>query len=190
MSVVCEDHTNDQFIVRPLFQFIANQIGKPHANVHVVTNPHLTGVSELRKQACEILKRYGPISDVVVFVVDADGRDGSAPGAPGAHEVLSALVAACSEFAEKAVTVAAMQEVEVWALWGVRNELRDPWSVVRSNRDPKEAYFDPLLTAADRRTVDGGRLRLIDKSIRTGWTSFSAGCPELASLRDALIGRC
>jgi hypothetical protein len=184
VAVVCEDHTLDQFIVRPVIGALLQAIGKPRANVHVVTNPQLRGIGDLRVQACELLRRYAPISNAVVYVIDTDCEDGTR-GRRDRQADLRHILGGCDADQDKAFTVAAIQEVEVWALWGMRAQL-PPWAQVRAHCDPKEAYFEQFVTEADRRRPDRGRTRLVEKTLSAGWASLSSGCQELDELAHAV----
>lgn len=182
VAVVCEDHTNDQYVVRRVLQALLASKGKPHADVKVITNPRSTGVEMMSRLACEYLDRYGGRSDVVVFVVDADCR-GDGPTGRGGR--LTSLLRDCERHSDKALVVVARQEVEVWALWGIRSALGAQWDDVREERHPKERFFGPQLTDSDRRRPDGGRDRLITSALSSGFGSLASGCPELADLSDA-----
>lgn len=184
MAAVCEDHTHDQYIVRPVLQRLLSTAGKPHATVTVVMDPRLKGIDDLKRRACEVLKRYGAVADIVVFVVDADGLDGTG-GMGNRQELLQRLVQKCEKYSERAFVVAAIQEVEVWALWGSRAQLGVEWKDVRAERHPKERFFEPLVTSADQRTPGRGRVRLIEKSL-TNWGSLAGGCPELGEFASAV----
>lgn len=185
-AIVCEDHTLDQFVVRPVVEKLLAAIGRKNARIKVVTKPQLRGYADVRKQACSILRLYGAVSDVVIFAVDADGEDGE-EGRPDRTAALKRAIEACEHYSEKGFVVAARQEVEVWALWGSRGEISDSWATVRSERDPKEKYFDPLTVEEDARLPGRGRSRLINKTLSAGWKSFRTGCPELGELEAQLL---
>jgi hypothetical protein len=180
ISIICEDHTLDQYICKPVIKAAATEVGKPNAQVRVVTSPRLTGFDSLKGQACALLERWATISDVVVFVVDLDCDDGVVH-ARNKIEALMNAIASC-EGKRKAVVVFAQQEVEVWALWGSRANLPISWLEVLAECDPKELLFEPMLTSADLKKPDQGRTRLIQQSLALGWTSISNGCNELTQL--------
>lgn len=74
--VACEDHTHDQYILKPVLECLLVSIGRVHAQVRIITTPRMRGIDELKSNACSILARYGPLSDAVIFAFDADGLDG------------------------------------------------------------------------------------------------------------------
>lgn len=181
MFVVCEDHTNDQYIAVPVIQAAMKAAGKPNAKVSAVTNPRLGGISELQTNYVDIAKRYGAIG-VVVFVVDRDGEDGL-EGRKNRLASMASLKGGLDEdLASKVVNVVAVEELEVWALWGARRKISASWSDVRAERDPKEAYFDVLLDGEDAKKPGGGRVKLVKESLGETWSSFASGCPELRNL--------
>ena len=179
VAAICEDHTNDQYIVRPVIQSLLGHLGKPKAQVTVVTSPRLHGFDDVMSQACELLERWGAVSDVVVFAVDTDCEDGIKRD-KNKILALGNRLASCESNGEKAVALLAREEVETWALWGSRANLNSRWENVRDECHPKERYFNGLITDADRNRPDGGRARLMEMSLSGGWQSIRTGCPELS----------
>jgi hypothetical protein len=182
-AVICEDHTNDQYIVRPLIAELLKHLGKPQANVRVVSSPRLHGFEDVVGQACALLERWGAASDIVIFAVDTDCDDGEL------HErnkilALGNALNQCTKHLENAVVVFARQEVEVWALWGVRGDLGTSWDEVRKECHPKETFFEPQVRQSERKRPDGGRTRLMQESLRSGWQSIRSRSPELAQLEE------
>lgn len=172
--IACEDHTYDQYVVVPVIKLLMRHLGRPQAEVKVITNPRLQGISNVIALMCDILERYEKISDLVIFVVDGDCEDG-ADGRPDRVARLLNKLASCENNSENGLVVVARQEVEVWALWGSRSDIGDSWSTITKERDPKERYFQPLLTPADARMPGGGRRRLAELTIATGWRSSAGG---------------
>ena len=186
VAVVLEDPRNDRYIAEPIVQKVCDLIGRPRARVKTVTDPKARGVSTLRSSICDFLERWSGPSDAVVVIVDADGADGIDGHGDRLAQFRNAVeqcnVDGCF------VVVAAIQELEVWALWGASRELDASWEEVRAEVDPKERFFEPLLTAEDAALADGGRRRLVDASLAKGWASLEGACPELVTLREGLAG--
>jgi hypothetical protein len=179
--LACEDHTLDQYVACPVVKLLMTHLGRPQADVRVITSPRLKGLDTLIAQICAILERYGAIADLVIFVVDGDcddGRDGKLDRVTR----LRRLVQDCESNSEKGVVVVARQELEVWALWGSRSQISARWNDITSERDPKELYFEPLISSGDLKAPGRGRQRLTALSVAQGWKSLSAGCPELRDL--------
>jgi hypothetical protein len=93
-------------------------------------------------------------------------------------------LADCERYSTKGVVLVAIQEAEVWALWGVRAELGVSWPEVRAECNPKERFFEAYLDGS--LTPDGGRRDLMEKALASGWDSLKLGCPELQQLEDEL----
>lgn len=186
IAIACSDHTLDQYILIPVVKSLMRSLNKRQARVWPIQNPRIQGDGEYFKRMCELLEKYGPIADVVVFVVDLDCEDGQ-DGRPDRLAKVAAILDGCqSQHRSKAAVVGAVNEAEVWALWGSRHTLGASWQAVRDDCHPKERYFYGLLTAADEMRPDRGRSRLTQVSLSVGWASLKAGCPELASLESAI----
>jgi len=185
VAVATEDHTLDQYIVGPVVRAVMAAIGKPKAVVHVITNPRIRGFDDLRAQACEIVAKYAPIMNVLVFAIDLDCQDGQ-EGRPDRLVRLGNALQHCALDKAAVLTVGAVNEVEIWALWGSRGELPDGWETVRAECHPKEIYFEPLMTREDLLKPDRGRKRLIESSLAGGLASLVQGCGEIGGFRDAL----
>lgn len=160
---------------------ILASLGKPRARIQIVSNPRITGFSSLLANLCDVVQRYAPQVDAIVVAFDTDGEDGEDGRPNKAARVRNALSRCPSP---KVAIVGAIQELEVWALWGSRAQIDSSWGTVRAERDPKERYFDRLLTRADALLADGGRTRLVSLSLRPSFESLATGCSEVGDLRD------
>lgn len=184
VSVLCENHTQDQYIIEPVIQAALVEIGKPHATVDVKSIPKdERGVDQLLERMCKHLTRWGGPSSAVIFIADADCRDGVG-GREDRRRGMLARLEQCEKYQEKAIVVVAIQEAEVWALWGQRNNLGVSWPEVREECDPKERWFESLIS--NDLTPDGGRRSLMERSLAAGWQSLKTGCPELELLEADL----
>jgi hypothetical protein len=180
--VVCEDHTLDQYTVVPVVKEMMRSLGKPNATVRAVTNPRLQGISQVETLFDSLATRYAAIGDVVIFALDRDAEDGRRGRSDRAAKFRAKVSALPASISRKVKVVLAVEETEVWALWGSRSRIAATWADVRRERDSKERYFDPLTTTADMRLPGAGRERLVRLSTDNGWGSLSSGCPELAEL--------
>jgi hypothetical protein len=188
VTLVCEDHTNDQYIVKPIVQAALTEAGRPSAKIHIVTSPQLRGWDSVKREACALMRRYGPFADLVVFAVDLDCQDGR-KGASNKPSQLRGVLGRCDMETDKALLLFARQEVEVWALWGVRSRLGASWSDVRDHCDPKDTYFVPIMSSLGEKGPGGGRRELVSQSLGKGWRSLAQGCPELQILADEVRDR-
>lgn len=119
-------------------------------------------------------------------MADLDGQDGRAGAGDRRAAFADRLAALPADVRAKTLVILAVQELEVWALWGSRAQIPDPWSLVRAERDPKERYFEPLLTDGDRMSLGRGRIRLVRLNLASGWQSLRDGCPELRDAEDEI----
>lgn len=144
--IIPEDFRNDQYILKPLFEALLSDAGKPRARVTVCKDPLLAGVTEALKKdrLDEVLDRY-PMADLFVLCVD---RDGEAHRKTKLNELEKHYGAKVIFLAENA-----WEELETWALAGLKLPASWAWATVRSAISVKEDYFHPLAVA---RGVDDG----------------------------------
>jgi predicted ATPase len=175
--VIPEDFRKDQFILQPIITAMMEDIGMKRAQVRVLRDPLLGGISEaLRMQNLTgIIERYRAMVDLFILCVD---RDGNATR----RSVLDNL--------EKQLGVGflaehAWQELEVWVLGGHDLPSDWMWASIRTENHPKERYFEPF--AALRKVADGpggGRKALAEAAARR-FRRVCQLCPEdVANLRD------
>lgn len=184
--IIPEDVRLDQYMVKPLFQSMMKELGRPRARVEVCQNPRFQGVSQVLDwgRMEPVLKQYRPIVDLVVICVDRDGK-------PGRDVVLRNLEDQSRElFAGTSKTVFAVnahQEMEVWLLAGCQDLPKDwSWNVVREEPDPKEKYFEPY--AEGRGVLDGpgqGRQRLGVEAAKQ-YGRIRQLCPEIKELEERI----
>lgn len=189
IHIICEDHTLDQYVVRPVMRAMAAAVGRPRARVTAVPTPPPRGIEAVMKEFDGLCERYAAIGDLVVFALDADGLDGS-DGGTDRRAVLEARRRALPPaVADKVMVILAQQELEVWAMWGVRARVPAGWSTVRAERDPKDVYWSDLVERADATVPGKGRQRLVEKTLALGWASACEGCPELAEATEEMRNR-
>lgn len=175
VAVACEDHTVDQYILKPLLEGALRWAGRPHARVRMITSPRIQGISDLRRELCSILKPWLFQADALVVVVDRDCD-------PQRQAAWTQLIDACDIDANRVHLLVPEQEAEIYCLWGVRRDLPGSWDDVRDECHPKEVYLEPRLSRADLARPDRGRKRLIESSLASGFESIASGCNELRDL--------
>lgn len=178
--VVPEDPINNGYILKPLVVRLLAESGKGNAKVEVLMNPRAQGYAhakELLRGA--LLERYRHM-DLLLFLVDADGRD--------RRDEFRNLEEEAASQGVRLLCCAAEQEVEVWLLAGHRGKLDLPWQEVRWEVSLKERIFAPFLTAhGDRRRAGGGR-DLLMKETLLNYDALLRLCPELNELNQRLRG--
>lgn len=112
------------------------------AKVQVCRDPLLGGVREALKweRLEEIVERYRGMVRIFLLIVDRDCDAGRRLSLDSIEERSRRVLGGTSRvlLAENA-----WQEVEVWVLAGMKDlPVQWAWTAVRTERDPKEVYFD------------------------------------------------
>jgi len=173
--VIPEDPTYNGYILKPLVERMLGELGKPQAQVMVLTNPKLGGYEHARRAIEDQLpERYGHF-DLWLFLPDAD-RAGN----------LKPLEETLSKKGINLLCCPAIPEVEAWLLAGFRQHLKESWAVVRSHPRLKEEVFENFLRAhGDPRSVGGGREPLMRKTL-SNYRGLLEVCPELKDLEGRI----
>ncbi len=113
--------------------------------MRVCQDPLLGGVGEALKSGrlAEIVDRYGGRVQVILLCIDRDGETGRRQRLDQLEE----------EFGGRFLGAEAWEEIETWALAGLKLPPNWSWKAVRAEVHVKERYFDPL---ARERGIDGG----------------------------------
>ncbi|MCY3900184.1 MAG: hypothetical protein OXF86_16525 [Caldilineaceae bacterium] len=158
--------------MKPIFERLFRSIYKRKARIRICHDPLLGGVSEALKseRISEIVERYKGMTNIFILCVDRDGNEGR-------RDRLDEIEA---EFGDDALFLAAnaWEEIETWALAGLKLPRKWQWEDVRTAIQVKEQYFDPL--AAQRGLSDrpgGGRKPLGEEAARN-IDVIRQKCPE------------
>ena len=169
--IVPEDFRKDQYILKPLFERLFNDLGRGSARIRVCQNPLLGGIDQAlnSQRLTEVVDLY-PMVDLFVLCVDRDGERGR-------RQRLNAIE---KEFGAGRTFLAenAWEELETWTLAGLDLPPAWNWSDVRAEVSVKERYFDTL--AEERGVVDapgGGRRPLGEEAARR-IDAIRQKCPE------------
>ena len=185
--VISEDFRNGQYILKPLFERLLRDAGKPRARVRVCQDPRLGGAGEALKTARlkDIVEQYDGMTDLFVLCVNRDGEEGRR----------IRLYAIEAEFGNDRVFLSenAWEEIETWVLAGLDLPQGWRWQDVHAEVQVKERYFEPL--AQERGVADGpggGRKALGEEAARN-LPAIRRRCPEdfdaLARRVEAAAGR-
>ena len=146
--VISEDQS-DWHILGPVVNRMFAEIGKPKANVNPCLEPKIGGVNNaLNWEIISEIIDMNPLVHIFLLIVDRDGNEHR-------QSVLSKLEELSKTVLQgKRILLGenAWQEVEVWALAGQDLPKDWKWQEIRTDRDPKERYFEPL--AAQRNLLD------------------------------------
>lgn len=159
--IIPEDFRKDQYILKPIFKRLLDNLGLTNCKVRVCQDPLLGGVGEALKpgRLAEIVQQYDGMTDVFVLCVDRDGE-------PGRRQRLDNIE---TNFKSAGLFLAenAWEELETWVLAGLDLPSQWRWADVRAEIHVKEQYFEPL--AEQRGLSDspgGGRKELADAASR------------------------
>ncbi len=178
VKIIPEDPSYNGYILKPLVETILKNVGKPNADVSVLTNPKVSGYEHAKKLLKEeIVERYLHM-DLLLFMPDADGKDKS--------DELYRLEGYASDKKVNLICCAAVQEVEIWLLAGHKEKLSDTWKNIRANRNVKESVFEPFLKShGDTRRAGKGRDLLMEASL-SNYKSLKKLCPEIETLENRI----
>ena len=164
-----EDFRNDQYILKPIFERLFSDLGRPTLRVEVCLEPLLGGVQEALKseRLRDVVQQY-PTVDIFILCVDRDGEEGR-------RQRLNEIEA---EFGDTFFAENAWEEIETWLLAGLRLPSNWNWKEVRKEVQVKERFFELLV--AERGLSDspgGGRKTLGDEAARR-IGEIRRKCPE------------
>jgi hypothetical protein len=174
--VIPEDPTYNGYILTLLIERLLRSVGKPRAQVTVLTDPFAQGYTMIKAQLPAIYERYHHF-DLLLFLPDDDCLDRSAE--------LQGIEREARQAGVNLVACAAIPEVEAWLLAGHVDKLPDNWQTVRADCDLKERYFEPFLKRYGNRSVGAGRQQLMQEAL-AHFAGILARCPELKTLQQRI----
>lgn len=129
-----------------------------------------------------ILDRYRGMTDLFLLIVDRDGNPHRSQALQGLEDK-ARLLGGCALLGENA-----WQEVEVWALAGQQNlPAKWRWNEIRSDRHPKETYFERWVQERSLEDSPGGGRLTLGKEAAHRYPRLKQLCPEdVASLEERL----
>lgn len=175
--VIPEDPLNNGYILKPLMEAVLADVGKPFANIVILSNPRLRGYDHaLKAIRGELPDRYGFL-DLWVFFPDAD-RAGA--------DAMRALETDLSAEGIPLLCCPAQPEAEIYCCAAHFKALGIPWEEARRHPRLKEEIFEPLLNRyGDRSRVGEGRGLLVVAALKN-LPHFYRLCPEIKVLRDRI----
>ena len=163
--IIPEDFRNDQYVLKPLFRRLFEDIGLRQTRVRVCQDPLLGGVVEALKseRIQQVIDQHRGMVDLFILCVDRDGVQG--------RRVRLDQIE--GEFGGDAVFLAenAWEEIETWALAGLDLPADWQWADVRAELRVKKTYFEPLAEARGVADGPGGGRKVLGeeaaRNIRT-----------------------
>ncbi|MCY4584827.1 MAG: hypothetical protein OXB98_02200 [Bryobacterales bacterium] len=170
--IIPEDFRKDQYVLKPIFQRLFRQLGRPTAKIVVCQDPLLGGIGEALKEErlTEIVRRYEGMTDIFLLCVDRDGETGRR----ARLDAIEAVFGADRTF----LAENAWEELETWVLAGLELPNQWMWADVRAEIAVKDVYFNALV---DQRGISrrpgGGRKTLGEEAARR-IGAIRQKCPE------------
>lgn len=158
--IIPEDHTNDQFILKPLFQALLKQNAKRQGTVEIYPLRGGRTVAMKIETIRSAVREYGWVTDHFILCIDRDGDVDRAAKIDHLRRQVE------TEFGGKVSFLAGMahEELETWLLAGLPKEMMPAgvvWQDIRAEISVKERYFNAV--AAFTKSSEGpggGRQRL------------------------------
>jgi hypothetical protein len=174
--VVPEDSRRDKDLLKPLFQALMAELGRPRAKVRVCEKPVLGGVSEALRweRIRSILDLWGGQTDLFILVVDRDGVEGR-------RETLTYLEGQSAPVLREGQALLgehAIEEIEVWVLAGHELPSDWAWRDVRRDPHPKESWFARFLAEHRRVANDAAGRAIVAEEASKAVRRIRDLCPE------------
>ena len=167
--LIPEDFRNDQYILKPIFEGLFKDLGRPSLRVEMCLEPLLGGVGEALKseRLKEIVDQY-PMVDIFILCVDRDGKKGR-------RQRLDQIE---KEFGDPFFAENAWEEIETWLLAGVELPADWDWKEVRAEVHVKEIYFERFAALRDLSDAPGGGRKELGEEAARRIGAIRQKCPE------------
>lgn len=182
--VIPEDFRKDEHLLQPILDRMLAECGKT-ARVRVCRDPLLGGVHEALKweRIREILDRYRGMVTLFLLIVDRDGQKRR-------RESLDRLEREASHFLGNGrwlLAENAWEEVEVWALAGMKLPSGWNWHDVRAMVNVKETYFREYVEARGLHIEPFEGRQVIGREAARNYSRIRQLCPEDVATLESRI---
>jgi hypothetical protein len=178
--IIPEDASNDQYILKPIVKVMLEAVGRPRAKVEIHADQKPRGIDQVMhwERISQIIDSY-PLVHLFLLLVDRDGEEHRRSRLDNIeHQAAALLPSGRCLFAEHA-----WQEVEVWGLAGCDDLPKEwQWRTIRSERDPKEVYFNPYIQQRELQNEPGNGRRTLGREAGNRYTRVCQRCPEVGKL--------
>ncbi len=181
---VIPEGEHDHLILKPLFNAMFGHLGKGHAKIDIDSS-EVRGFEAVKStdHIQRIIAAF-PAVDLFVLCVDRDADTHRREALDDLEQKIHKVLRAPRLF----LAEQAWQEVEVWVLAGINWWLKGKWAwdAIRSERDSKEMYFEPI--ARDRRLFDlpGQGRRELGLEAARNYAKVRQNCPEVRELEERI----
>ena len=170
--IIPEDFRKDQYLLKPLFNKLFEDIGLRRTRVRVCQDPLLGGVVEALKseRIQEVIDQHRGMVDLFILCVDRDGVLG--------RQVRLEQIE--TEFGGDPVFLAenAWEEIETWALAGLGLLHNWTWADIRAEVRVKKTYFEPLAEARGVADGPGGGRKALGEQAARNVRTIRQKCTE------------
>ena len=183
VGILCEDHSTDRYILKPILEELMARAGRPRARVYsldlldpVIKVECRGPEAALSQSVVEFAVRSNCMIDLFILVVDRDcDRQKNSSRAEERAAENTALVHCL-----------AVEEIEVWML--ALHRIDPELAAIQADRDLKAAYAWPFL--ASRGWARGIGVKPAMKSCRERFGRLIQLCPEVADLGRVIQDFC
>jgi hypothetical protein len=184
VRIIPEDYPNDHLILRLIFGAMFAYLAKPRARIDVHC-PEIKSLEAVKKldHIRQIITDF-PETQIFLLCVDRDGD----PHRRKALDDLEVRVQRTLPRSRLFLAEHAWQEVEVWGLAGIDWRLKPRWSWegIRSERDSKEHYFEPIAKARGLFDLPGQGREILGPEAARNYAKVRQNCPEVRNLEDRI----
>lgn len=167
--LIPEDFRNDQYVLKPIFERLYCDFGRPSLRVEVCLDPLLGGVAEaMKSERLRAIVEQDPTTDIFILCIDRDGDAGRRQRLTQIEDEFGA-----GFFAENA-----WEEIETWLLAGVELPTDWKWQDVRAEVHVKERCFEPLSAQRGLSNAPGGGRRDLGREAARRINAIRQKCPE------------
>ena len=178
--VIPEDFRNDQYLLRPLFNRLFEDIGRRRARVRICHDPLLGGVVEALKseRIQEVIDQHRGMVDLFILCVDRDGVQGRRVRLDQIETEFGGDPAFLAENA--------WEEIETWTLAGLTLPQDWNWATVRAEVNVKEHYFKVLANERDVADGPGGGRKKLGEEAARRIDAIRLKCPDFDALAQRI----
>ena len=167
--LIPEDFRNDQYILKPIFEGLFRDLGRPFLRVEMCLEPLLGGVGEALKseRLKEIVEQY-PTVDIFILCVDRDGKKGRRQGSTRSKG--SSKTPSLRRMLGKRLKPGSWREWNCLLIGIGRKSARKSTS--------RETYFDPYAAERDLSDAPGGGRKKLGQEAARRIGAIRQKCPE------------
>lgn len=185
--VIPEDPTYDQHILQPLCTALLDWIEVPAPRVRIAEG-NVGGVPNALDVAVigPIVERYAYIADLILLCVDRDAKDGRRDELDHVESQIQTTLDEENAANNVFFAIAAVEDVETWALAGLDLPEGISWTNVRSGR---RSAKDVLQTIAKERRVYQRQSRgykSLGREAASNYKTVRQRCDELHTLETRI----